>query len=412
MHESPKLAEEPIALDALVRRAHERFHAWFGRPPRWYAVSPGRVNLIGEHTDYSDGFVLPLAIDRYVVLAADRPVPEQGTGTIRLRSEKLADEANIPADGSSIPDAPPWTSYVRGVVAGSRRLGIDAGAFDVLIDASLPLGGGLSSSAALEVATVTLIEAMTGRALDPLAKAKLCQMAEQEAAGVPCGIMDQFITVFGRSGSALLLDCRSLRAEEVPIDDPPVTVLVVNSGVKHALADGAYAERKAQCEAAARVLDVPALRDATLKAVEHACSALGPVLYRRARHVVAENDRALRAAAALRSTDWPEVGRLMYASHASLRDDYEVSCQELDWLVDRFGTLPGVIGARMTGGGFGGCTVSLVQSDAAADVARTIAAEYRAHFGIEPAAFTVRPVGGAFALAAQTSHSDTACQSP
>jgi galactokinase len=402
MSEDCEYTDPPIALEDLVRRAEERFRAVFGRPPQWLSASPGRVNLIGEHTDYNDGFVLPMAIDRHVVLAADRPAVSSEPGEIRLRSGALDTEATITADGSSTPGSPPWTSYVRGVVAGLRGRGFIAGPLDILIETSLPLGGGLSSSAALEVATATLIEAVDGRrVLDPVEKARLCQQAEQQAAGVPCGIMDQFSTVFGRSGSALLLDCRSLEIEWVPLCDPSVTVLVVNSGVRHALADGAYAERRAQCEAVARLLGVPALRDTTVAALEEArvARALDPLLYRRARHVVTENDRAVRAATAIRATDWHEAGHLMNASHSSLRDDYEVSCPELDWLAERASALPGVLGARMTGGGFGGCIVSLVRSDDAPGAARTIAAEYRARWGIEPATFPVRPAAGAAVVA-------------
>jgi galactokinase len=390
--------EGPMALESLARRAGDRFRTHYGRPPRWLAASPGRVNLIGEHTDYTDGFVLPMAIDRHVVLAADRPAAAEGAAgdpLIRLRSATQDSRATIAADGSEISGAPGWTSYLRGVVARMRARGIDAGPLDVLIDASLPLGGGLSSSAALEVATATLIEAVAGRALDGLEKAKLCQQAEQEAAGVPCGIMDQFSTVMGRPDCLMLLDCRSLRAEWVPLSDPGVTVLVVNSRVKHSLADGAYARRRAQCESAAAALGVPALRDATLDGLERARPGLDPTLYRRARHVISENGRTVLAAAAIRLADWPEVGRLMVASHESLRDDYEVSCPELDWLAERAGALPGVFGSRMTGGGFGGCTVSLVRSDAVGDVARAIRAAYHARWGIDPDVFTTRPARGA-----------------
>jgi galactokinase len=400
MNEARAANEPSIGLTELASRARERFAAAFGRPPRWLAAAPGRVNLIGEHTDYNDGFVLPLAIDRYVVLAADRPPRAEAAGAptaslICLHSAALEASAMIASDGSSRAPAPPWTRYVQGVVAGLHRLGIEAGPLDILIDASLPLGGGLSSSAALEVATATLIEASAGRALDPLEKARLCQKAEQEAVGVPCGIMDQYSSIFGRSGAALLLDCRSLEFEAVPLDDRAVALLVVNSRVKHALADGAYAQRRAQCEAAAAALGVPALRDATLDRLEQAQNALEPVLYRRARHVITENDRTTRAARAIRAGDWPEAGRLMTASHESLRDDYEVSCPELDWLVDRAGSAPGVLAARMTGGGFGGCIVCLVHPGAVENVARLLTIDYQARFTIEPLAFPVRPVAGA-----------------
>jgi galactokinase len=207
--------------------------------------------------------------------------------------------------------------------------------------------------------------------------------------------MDQFSSLFGQPGCALLLDCRSLQTEPVPLDDTAATVLIINSRVKHALADGAYAQRRAQCEAAAAALGVPALRDAALDQVQCVGPSLEPVLQRRARHVVTENDRTLHTARAIRAGDWPEAGRLMIASHASLRDDYEVSCPELDWLVERACTAPGVFGARMTGGGFGGCIVSLVRTGAATDVARAVSADYRARWNIEPAAFSVRAVAGA-----------------
>jgi galactokinase len=402
MNEAKAAADTPIGLTELANRARERFVTAFGRPPRWLAAAPGRVNLIGEHTDYNEGFVLPLAIDRYVVLAADRPPAPAGTPanpSIRLQSAALDAGATIEADGSSRAPAPPWTSYVRGVLAGLHRLGVEAGPLDVLIDTSLPLGGGLSSSAALEVATATLIEAASGRLLDPLEKAKLCQKAEQESAGVPCGIMDQYSSIFGRSGAALLLDCRALASETVPLADPAIAVLVINSRVKHALADGAYAERRAQCEAAAAALGVPSLRDATLDRLERARDALEPVLSRRARHVITENQRTTRAAGAIRAGDWLETGRLMAASHQSLRDDYEVSCPELDWLVAQAGREPGVLGARMTGGGFGGCIVCLARQETLTDVARRVTTAYQAHFAIEPVAFPVRAVAGAGLIA-------------
>jgi galactokinase len=401
VHDDSSTVDPAIPLEPLVQRAREYFRSGFGRPPRWLAGSPGRVNLIGEHTDYNDGFVLPLAIDRHVVLAADRRPSESGAEaepTIRIRSSALGAEAHIPIDGASAAGVPRWASYVRGVVAGMSALGIVAGPLDILIETSLPLGGGLSSSAALEVATATLVEAVTGRELDPLARARLCQKAEQEAAGVPCGIMDQFSTIFGRTGCALLLDCRTLQADWVPLADPAVALMVVNSGVKHALADGAYAERRAQCTGAARALNVPTLRDATLTNLDRGAPGMDPLLRRRARHVLTENDRTVRAAAAIRASDWPEVGRLMNASHASLRDDYEVSCAELDWLVDRATATPGVFGARMTGGGFGGCIVALVRSESEDEAARAIVAGYRPRFGVEAAPFRVRPVGGACSL--------------
>jgi len=259
------------------------------------------------------------------------------------------------------------------------------------------LGGGLSSSAALEVATATLLEAITGHDLPQVEKALLCQKAEHEYAGMPCGIMDQFTSVMGQADHLMLLDCRSREVTMVPMTDPDVQVLIINTNVKHELTGSEYAERRSQCEQAARIMGVASLRDATWDLLGQHHDALEPALCRRARHVIGEIERTEQAAAALAAGDWPQVGKLMYESHASLRDDYEVSCEELDLLVDLAGQHdPGsVIGSRMTGGGFGGCTVSLVRQADLEDVARTIREHYRVRTGIEPTLFTTRPARGA-----------------
>jgi galactokinase len=269
------------------------------------------------------------------------------------------------------------------------------GSFEAAIHCDVPLGGGLSSSAALEVATATLIEAITGDSLEPVRKALLCQKAEHDYAGMPCGIMDQFTSVLGREDHLMLLDCRSQHFQLVPLADPGVEVLVANTNVKHELTGGEYAQRRAQCEQAAELLGVPALRDATLEMLEGARERLSDVQYRRARHVIGENDRTVLAAAAIQRSDWDEVGRLMHQSHASLRDDYEVSCRELDVMAGLAQAAEGVIGSRMTGGGFGGCTVSLVRREAVAPVTETLRERYQQETGIEPAIFATRPAQGA-----------------
>jgi galactokinase len=272
------------------------------------------------------------------------------------------------------------------------------GALDVLVDSQVPLGGGLSSSAALEVATATLVEAVTGRSLGPIDKARLCQRAEHEYAGMPCGIMDQFSSALGAAGNLLLVDCRTETAELVPLDDTTVAVLVINSNVRHELTGSEYPERRSQCERAAQALGVKALRDVSSTELERRKDDLEPILYRRARHVVGENERTLAAAEALRGRDWPAVGKLMYASHASLRDDYEVSCPELDVLVEcarEVGPKGGVIGSRMTGGGFGGCTVTLVMTGRESEIADKISREYKGRTGIEATAFVTKPARGA-----------------
>jgi galactokinase len=262
----------------------------------------------------------------------------------------------------------------------------------------VPLGGGLSSSAALEVCTATLLEAVTGKTIDPVEKALLCQQAEHEFAGVPCGIMDQFISVMGRENHLLLLDCRSRQTELVPMNDPSVALLIVNTNVKHELGSGEYAKRRAQCETAAKILGVPSLRDADPDALESAKNKMDDVVYRRARHVIGEIERTVHAAEGIRASNWPTVGQLMYASHASLRDDYEVSCAELDAVVEiaeGIGIKGGVYGCRMTGGGFGGCAVALVETETVEAISKKIATDYKRKTGIEATIFSSRPAAGA-----------------
>jgi galactokinase len=394
---------EDHSLDALASRTAERFAERFGRRPRWIAAAPGRVNLIGEHVDYNGGFVLPMAIERYTVIAADEPTSR--SAEVRLASADLHEETSFTLDGKLAPGKPAWANYVRGVVAGCIQRGVTIPGFDAAISSNVPIGGGLSSSAALEVAVATLLEAMVGQTIDPTAKALLCQMAEHEFAGVPCGIMDQFIAVGAKQGYAMLLDCRSMQSELVSFSDPDVTVLIINSQVRHSLATGEYAKRRADCHAAAETLGVAALRDVKIDDLNGHRAKLDPTVFRRARHVVGEIERTKAAARAIGHDDWPAVGAAMYASHESLRDDYEVSCDELNLLVDlaaALGPEKGVIGARMTGGGFGGCTVSLVRTDAVEPVSRTIGESYRERTGIEPTMFATRPAGGARVLTANS----------
>jgi galactokinase len=270
--------------------------------------------------------------------------------------------------------------------------------FQAVIDSNVPIGGGLSSSASIEVATATLLEAITGTTLDPIEKALLCQKAEHEYAGVPCGIMDQFASVMGREDQLMLLDCRSQQLELIPLHDPAVTVLIVNTNVKHELSGGEYAERRAQCESVARKLGVASLRDAAFPQLKVRGRQLEPVEFRRARHIISEIARTVKAAGAIKNGDWCEVGALMYASHDSLRDDFEVSCRELDLLVKiarEIGPQGGVIGSRMTGGGFGGCTVTLVETEKVAAVTAQLLERYRAATNIDASTLTSRPARGA-----------------
>jgi galactokinase len=383
-----------MSLDLMMERTSEFFRRCFGQAPRWVVAAPGRVNLIGEHTDYNDGFVLPMAIERYILIAGStNSGPE-----VTLHSVTPGETATFSIRPKVKPGEPGWSNYVRGVIAGFPTPRKKLTAFDAVIESNLPYGGGLASSAALEVATATLLEAMTGQTLDPIEKAVLCQRAEHDFAGVPCGIMDQFTSILGQENHALLLDCRSRTTTPVAMTDPAVTVLIINTNIRHKLAESEYAKRRSQCEVAAHALKVPALRDATLEGLEAARGQLDPVVFRRARHVISENERTLQTARAIQASDWATAGRLMYASHASLRDDYEVSCPELDTVVEiaqAMGDEGGVIGCRMTGGGFGGCAVSLVKTDAVQRITRSLDAAYEKKAGRQASIFSSRPAAGA-----------------
>lgn len=387
-----------MTLNELARQIALDFKQTCNREPQWIVAAPGRVNVIGEHTDYNDGFVLPMAIDRYTLIAA----APNGTTQITLRSSAGQGQARVDLTSPLQPGTKgDWANYPLGVIAGFLARGLRPPGFDALIHSTVPLGGGLSSSAALEVATATLLEVITGQKLDPVEKALLCQKAEHDYAGVPCGIMDQFISVMGKENHLLLLDCRSRRPELVPMSDSSVALLIVNTNVKHELTGGGYAQRRAQCEQAAQILGVPSLRDASEDLLQAARSRMDDVVFRRARHVIGEIQRTVQAAAEVRASNWPVVGQLMYASHASLRDDYEVSCAELDVVVDigrAIGPAGGVMGCRMTGGGFGGCAVALVRADQVAAISQRLAAEYEQRTNIKPTLFVSRPAAGAMVL--------------
>ena len=395
------MIESNIALSQLGAETAQKFQQLYGRPPRWMAAAPGRVNIIGEHTDYNDGFVFPMAIERYTVIAADRPA-RPGPSQVNWHCARTNQTASFPLT-KPVPkgESKHWTNYIRGVFAGFQNRGIETGPLDALMTSNVPLGGGLSSSAALEVGTATLIETVTGRKIDPVEKALLCQKAEHDYAGMPCGIMDQFISALGQKDKILLLDCRSRQTELVPISDPAIEVLIINTNVKHELTGGGYAQRRKQCEEAARLLGVPSLRDATAALLEDNKSKLEPVVFRRAAHVISEIERTVHAAAGIRVSNWPTVGALMYASHYSLKDNYEVSCLELDVVVEiaqEIGANGGVVGCRMTGGGFGGCAVALVRSDKIQAIAAKIASDYEQRTKIKPSLFVSRPAAGATVL--------------
>jgi galactokinase len=388
------MIDQNVSLHELAQSTAANFKQCSGQAARWIAAAPGRVNLIGEHTDYNDGFVFPMALERYTVIAA----APNGSRKITLTSGTMKGAVTIDLSKPLRRGEPAWANYVKGVIVGFQRLGRKIPGFAAHIESTVPLDGGVSSSAALEVATATLLEAVTGRKLTPVQKGLLCQKAEHEFALMPCGIMDQFISVMGRAGHVLLLDCQSRRTRLVPMKSRDVAILVINTNVKHELTGSEYPDRRRQCEAAARALGVKSLRSSTLAEVNAAPSQLTNLVFRRARHVVTEIARTTAAAAAFARGDWVTAGELMYASHGSLRGDYEVSCPELDDVVEiahGLGRKGGVYGCRMTGGGFGGCCVALVQAAKVKVIAARIARAYQARTKIKPSLFVSRPGQGA-----------------
>jgi galactokinase len=362
-----------------------------GRAPAGVALvrAPGRVNLIGDHTDYNDGFVFPMAIDRDCLLALAsptvpaRPAPEARIAAMSLEVEGAVDVA---ADGSDGPRTvePAWGRFVAGAAAALAERGARVPPLQLAVSSTVPVGSGLSSSSALAVALTLALADAGDCPLDRIETAKAALDAEVRATGVPGGLMDQLASLFGVAGHALLIDCRSLTVDPVPLPRS-LGVVIVHCGLARTLVGSAYSERRAACELTAAGLGVAALRDATLEQVRDEP---------RARHVVTENARVLDFAAALRDGDINALGPLLLASHASLRDDYEVSTPELDLLVDIL-VDSGAMGARLTGAGFGGCVVALVQRNHADDLVAKTVSRYRAASGLEPMAFVARAVGPA-----------------
>ncbi|MHB0869513.1 MAG: galactokinase [Chloroflexota bacterium] len=367
--------------DALM----SAFRTHFGRPPTWIAEAPGRVNLIGEHTDYNDGFVLPVAIDRSALVAA---APGNGIAS-RVWSINLNAESAFDARNPTPTGAQPWSNYIRGVAWALAQTGRCPGQMDLAVESDVPMGAGLSSSAALEVATAAILSMATEANLPPLELALLAHQAENEFVGVPCGIMDQLVSALGAEDHALLIDCRSRSIEYVRLrlQEQGVELIVVDSGVSRQLAASAYRARRQQCEEAVLALrphiprPITHLRDVTPADLAAQGSHLPPILLRRARHVVSENERVSRSVEALSAGRLEELGQLLADSHLSLREDYQVSVFELDLLVDLARRLPGVIGARLTGAGFGGCTVNLVRVEAVGQFERQVVHEYRRRTG-------------------------------
>lgn len=360
--------------------------------------APGRINLIGEHTDYNDGFVMPVAIDRYLTVTAEARADRRVTA----RSDLYPGDATFELDAPGRGPAGAWSDYVRGTAAVLERRGHRLQGADLTIASDIPAGAGLSSSAALEIASGYALLDLAGRPVDLIDLARAAQQAEHEFAGTRCGLMDQFIVCHGRKGHAVRLDTRTLEAEWLPLPED-VRIVVCNTMTKHALATDGYNERRADCEAGVRALAVRlprirALRDVSLAELEANRDAVSDRVFRRCRHVVTENARALSAADALRDGDLARFGVLMGASHASLRDDYEVSTPELDLMVEAARDAGGALGARMTGGGFGGCVVALVRVEAAEAFARRVSRQYEARSGRAADIYACRTSNGVEAI--------------
>jgi galactokinase len=372
-----------------------RFRSLYDGEPRLFRA-PGRVNLIGEHTDYNDGFVLPIAINLGItVAAAMRP-----DRRVRVYSVNLEESAELDLDHPGPRCRGSWLDYVEGVSQALSTNGTPLSGADMVLGGDVSLGGGLSSSAALEMSVGMALLVLSGRTPDKKALALAGQTAEHTYVGTKCGIMDQFIGTMGRAGHALLIDCRRLEGKLIPLRLPGVAVVVCNTKVKHSLAFSQYNTRRAECERGVEILrevmpGITALRDVSFVDFLQYQDRLPELVRRRCRHVISENERTLAAARALESGALDEMGRLMNASHESLRDDYEVSCRELDVLVEAARSVSGVAGARMTGAGFGGCTVNLVKRESLGRFHSTVIREYSAATGLTPDIFAVEASDGA-----------------
>jgi galactokinase len=379
-------------MAGAAERLREAFPQVYGGDRRVRVFrGPGRVNLIGEHTDYNLGFVLPMALELACYVAC-APSPD---GRLRVRSENLRQFREWTVE--ELPGLKPagdWGDYVAGVARELIRAGYAVEPASLLVHSTVPVGSGLSSSAALEVGTALAL--LGDQRMDGLELAQLCRRAENQFVGMPCGIMDQYVSVFGRANSAIKIDCRSLQHETVGLP-AGIEILAVNTMVKHELGQSAYRQRVAECAAAVEAIRernprVESLRDASLAELTEAVPSAPR---KRARHIVTENARVDEFIAACRRADVGALGELFVASHRSLQQDYEVSCVELDFLVDRALGIPGVLGARMTGGGFGGCTVNLLRPEAVTEFEAKITAAYREGFGMVPQIYPCRPSEGA-----------------
>jgi len=368
-----------------------------GETPKVIARAPGRVNLIGEHTDYNDGYVFPMALD-FQILTAARQRRDQ---LVRIHSVDFQSTVEFSLDEPIRSDLDNrWSNYPRGVLALLIESDIKPAGMDLVFRGDIPQGSGLSSSAALEVATAITIQALNDFSMSGPELARLCQRAENGFAGMNCGIMDQFISMMGQKDHALFLDCRSLEYRQIPLELGDYRVVICQSGVKHSLVDSEYNRRRKECETGVTILsqkypNIKALRDVTLAQLNACKNELKPIVYNRCRHVITENERVLESVKSLSRNDLTAFGKLMNDSHDSLRDDYQVSCFEIDLLVNFAKSFNGVMGSRITGGGFGGCTVNLVSNALIQDFSGQLTEFYQKETGITPHLYTSTPAAGA-----------------
>ena len=378
----------------LAHAVRTDFSRRFGYEPL-LVRAPGRVNLIGEHTDYNGGFVLPAAVDKEMTFA----VGLNGGEKIRLVAFDLSEEFELANSAEISPSDTHWANYLLGVAAQFQQRGHAVPGFDCVFAGTVPMGAGMSSSAALECGLAFALNHFLKTNLETMELARIAQLAEHTYAGVQCGIMDQFASLFGREGRVVRLDCRSLDYEYFPFDTQACRIVLCNSGVKHSLASSEYNTRRQECERGVSVLQqhykgISTLREATLEQLEAVRAELGGTVYRRCAYVVQENARVEAACRHLEAGDLAAFGREMYASHAGLRDDYEVSCAELDVLVEAAKAAPGVFGARMMGGGFGGCTINLVAPEHVEAFIATVSAVYQEKLGLKLETYQTTIVAG------------------
>jgi galactokinase len=383
-------------MEKQVEQLAVEFRDRFSSTPRFFQA-PGRVNLIGEHTDYNDGFVMPFAINRQAVVGG----AVRDDSKISVYARDLDEAVTIDLHDPPVYKRGSWVDYVEGSARClSERTGTSLRGADLLLGSTVPIGAGLSSSAAIEIALGYAMLSLNEIELDGIELALAGQEVEHKFVGTRSGIMDQFAAVFGKAGNAMLLDCRSLVADYVPIAEEQTVIAVIDTKVKHNLASSEYNTRRGECESGVAILQktipgITSLRDLNIEELEKHIELMPTTIQKRCRHVITENQRTLDAAAAFRRRDFTVAGRLMSESHRSLRDDYEVSCAELDFLVDTAASVTGVYGARMTGGGFGGCTVNLIDRPAIEELKQRTVEKYSERFGFEPDFYTFLPANGA-----------------